>query len=102
MKDLDGALTILLFIFLILVNVYTIKWYRNGRLHLWGSGLLLATAGVILGFLTGAILVPLSGAGGALYGAFVGLVIVGNGLLLFLTGLTLTIGKRLSKKNTQA
>jgi len=99
MEDLDGALTILLFIFLILVNVYIIKWYRNGSLHLWGSGLLLAMAGVILGFLTGAILVPSSGAGGAVYGAFVGLVIVGNGLILLLAGLAVTIGKRLTKKN---
>lgn len=102
MKDLDGALSILLFILLILANVYAIKWYRNGRLHLWGSGLLLAIMGVILGFLTGAILVPSSGGYGAMYGVFVGLVIVGNGLLLILAGITVTIGKRLTKKNTQA
>ncbi|SFF57919.1 hypothetical protein SAMN05216353_102131 [Halobacillus alkaliphilus] len=99
MKDLDGALTILLFLFLILVNVYIIKWYRNGRLHLWGSGLLLTIAGVILGFLTGAILVPTFGAFGGVYGAFVGLVIVGNGLILLLAELAVTIGKRLTKKN---
>ncbi|QAS51314.1 inner-membrane translocator [Halobacillus litoralis] len=102
MQDLDGALDILLFILLILANFYAIKLYRNGRLHLWGSGLLLTIAGVILGFFTGATLVPSSGGYGAMYGVFVGLVIVGNGLLLFLAGIAVTIGKRWTKKNTQA
>ncbi|MFQ3543192.1 inner-membrane translocator [Halobacillus rhizosphaerae] len=102
MQDLDGAISIIIFCLLILANWYAIKWYRIGRLPLWGSGLWLVLIGVIVGILIGALLAGSSGGWGVMYGVLVGYVIVGNGLLLILAGLAVTIGKRLSKKNNQA
>lgn len=97
---MDVLLYLFLAIILIPANLFAIKWHKNEDFHLWISGLLLAIAGVILGFVAGAILVPSSGAGGAIAGAFVGIVIVANGLLYFTIGLAIKIGKSLSKNNT--
>ena len=103
---MDVLIYFILSIIIVTTNVFAIKWHRNGNIHLWISGLLLAVVGVIFGFIAGAILVQVghsggtSGAGGAIAGAFVGIIIVANGILLFLVGLATKIGKLFNKNNT--
>lgn len=104
---MDGLPFVLLVIFLILANIFAIKWYKDRDFPLWGSGLLLAIAGVILGIISAIIMVRYNhslgttGEGGAIAGAMLGMIIVGNGLIYFVTGLALKIGKLFTKKKTQ-
>ncbi|KGX88152.1 ABC transporter permease [Pontibacillus litoralis JSM 072002] len=68
---------------------------------LWSSGILLAILGVVICFAVGGILIAGdSGRGGGLMAAFIGVVIVGNGIIHFLIGLALTVGKQFTNKNT--
>ncbi|UOQ44892.1 inner-membrane translocator [Halobacillus salinarum] len=100
---MDVLVWLFLALVLIPANIYAIKWHRSGNFPLMVSGIFLAIVGVVLGFTVGGILVgpANSGQGGAIAGAFVGLVIVGNGLLYFIIGLAVAIGKLFTRKNSQ-
>ncbi|ELK46794.1 UNVERIFIED_CONTAM: inner-membrane translocator [Halobacillus marinus] len=99
---MDVLMYLFLAALLIPANIFMIKWQKSGKLPLWSSGLLLAILGVVIGFAVGAILIAGdSGQGGGLMAAFIGLVIVGNGIVHLLIGLALTIGKQYGNKNTQ-
>ncbi|ELK44282.1 hypothetical protein [Halobacillus sp. BAB-2008] len=99
---MDVVMWLLLAAVLIPANIYAVKWHRSGRVPLWASGLFTAVLGIGLGFAAGLVLVGIgdSGQGGGFMAAFIGLVAVGNGLLLFLMGLVLVIGKQFNKKDT--
>ncbi|MDP4551415.1 inner-membrane translocator [Alkalihalobacillus macyae] len=100
---MDVLMYLFLAALLIPANIFMIKWHRSGILPLWASGILLAILGVGLGFVVGGILVGPgnAGQGGSLMAAFVGLITVANGLIHFLIGLIIVIGKLFTKKNTQ-
>lgn len=71
---------------------------------LWSSGLIIAILGPSIAFISGSIFVRVDksmggdGVGGALGAAFIGLVIVGNGLILII-GIITKIKSILSQRN---
>ncbi|KGX92478.1 hypothetical protein N781_16180 [Pontibacillus halophilus JSM 076056 = DSM 19796] len=99
---MDVLIYLFLAALLIPVNLFIVKWRKSGQFPFFGSGILLAVFGVLVGFIIGAILVGLgnAGQGGAIMSAFVGLVIVANGFLYVAISVLLGIGRLLDKKNT--
>ena len=97
---MDVLMYLILAVVLIPSNIYAIKWHRSGSFALWASGVIIAILGVGLGFAVGGILIlGNAGQGGSIMAAFIGLVIVANGLIHFFVGLVLKIGKLFTKKN---
>ena len=99
---MDVLMYLFLGALLIPANIFIVKWQKSEQFPLWCSGILLAVLGVGFGFAVGAILVGPgnAGQGGAIMSAFVGLVIVANGLIYVFIGLLMVIGKLFTKKNT--
>ncbi|MCA1011695.1 inner-membrane translocator [Halobacillus halophilus] len=99
---MDALMYLFLAALLIPSNIFIIIWQKSGQFPLWSSGVLLAVLGIGIGFVVGAILIGPgnAGQGGAIMSAFVGLVIIANGLIYVFIGLVLVIGKLFTKKNT--
>ena len=93
----DGLLWSVLLPSLIVFNVSAILLYKKGKMPLWGSGLLVVILGPIIALITGSIFLKIDysmggdGFGAAYAAAFIGFVIVGNGILYLIIGLVLGI-----------
>ncbi|KAB7663007.1 ABC transporter permease [Bacillus sp. B1-b2] len=95
----DGLIWLILLSVLLISNVAAIKLYKKNKLPLWLGGVGISILGPVIGFLSGSIFVKMAhnagdtGEGAALGAAFIGLVILGNGIIVFLIGIILAIVK---------
>jgi ABC-type Co2+ transport system permease subunit len=89
----DGAIWIVLLLSLLVLNFLAISLYKKGKMPLWGSGLIIGILGPIIAFIAGSVFVKVDqsmggdGVGAAFGAAFIGIVIVGNGILYFIIGI---------------
>lgn len=100
----DGLTWSVLLSSLIVLNVSAILLYRKGKMPLWGSGLIIGILGPIIALITGSIFLKIDysmggdGFGAAYSAAFIGFVIVGNGILYLIVGVVKVIRKFIRKR----
>ncbi len=93
----DGLTWSVLLSSLIVLNVSAILLYRKGKMPLWGSGLIIGILGPIIALISGSIFLKIDhsmggeGFGAAFSAAYIGFVIVGNGILYLIVGLVKVI-----------
>ncbi|MFS0824680.1 ABC transporter permease [Bacillus sp. 1P02SD] len=101
----DGAIWGVLLMSLFLLNFFAINFYKKGKMPLWGSGLIIGILGPIIAFISGSVFVKVDhsmggdGVGAAFGAAFIGLIIVGNGILYFIIGIILVIKNFIKQRN---
>jgi hypothetical protein len=101
----DGAIWAILLFSLLVLNISAITLNSKGKMPLWGSGFIIGISGPIIAFISGSIFVKIDhsmggdGVGGAFGGAFIGLVIVGNGILYLIIGIILVIKNFFKQRN---
>ncbi|MBM7621111.1 hypothetical protein JOC95_002984 [Bacillus tianshenii] len=101
----DGAIWSVLLLSLIALNFLTITLYRKGKMPLWGSGLIIGILGPIIAFISGFVFVKVdqsmggNGVGAAFGAAFIGIVIVSNGILYFIIGIIFVIKNIIKQRN---
>jgi hypothetical protein len=76
---------------ILLLNVTVFKLYKNGKLNLIFSGIIMLLLAPVFGFSSGALFLHLAGAGeGAGYGgAFLGLITLANAIIILVIGIIL-------------
>jgi hypothetical protein len=93
----DGAIWSVLLLSLLVLNFLAINFYKKRKMPLWGSGLIIGILGPIIAFISGSVFVKVDlgmggdGVGAAFGAAFIGIIIVGNGILYFIIGIILLI-----------
>ncbi|MGE6260089.1 ABC transporter permease [Heyndrickxia sporothermodurans] len=91
-------------VLLLLINGLAIYLSNTKKLHFIGSGIIISVLGPILAFLIGAIFVKIdhktggTGEGAGFAAGFIGLIIIGNGIIYFLIGLFLKISSLTKKR----
>lgn len=101
----DGAIWTLFLLSLLLINLLAINLYKKGKMPLWGSGLIIGVLGPIMAFISGSVFVKVDhsmggdGVGAAFGAAFIGIVIVGNGILYFIIGIISVIKNFIKQRN---
>ena len=99
----DGLTWSVLISSLIVLNLSAVLLYRKGKMPLWGSGLIIGILGPIIALISGSIFLKIDhsmggeGFGAAYSAAFIGFVIVGNGILYIIVGLLIVITKFVRK-----
>ncbi|RHW43299.1 ABC transporter permease [Neobacillus notoginsengisoli] len=94
----DFLIWIILITVLFIVNYMAISFYNKKNTSFLWSGLLICILGPVIGFITGSTFVSMdhsaggTGEGGAIGAAFIGLIILGNGIIYLLVGISLLIG----------
>lgn len=100
----DGRAWSVLISSLIVLNLSAVLLYRKGKMPLWGSGLIIGFLGPIIALISGSIFLKIDysadgeGFGAAFSAAFIGFVIVGNGILYFIVGLVIVITNFIRKR----
>lgn len=100
----DGLVWSVLISSLIVLNLSAVLLYRKGKMHLWGSGLIIGILGPIIALISGSIFLKIDhnmggeGFGAAFSAAFIGFVIAGNGILYLIVGLLIVITKFVRKR----
>ncbi len=103
----DGLTWSVLLSSLIVLNVSAILLYKKGKMPLWGSGLLIVILGPIIALITGSIFLKIDysmggdGFGAAYSAAFIGFVIVGNGILYLVIGIVLGIKNFIKRRQVK-
>ncbi|MFT8321446.1 MAG: ABC transporter permease [Bacillus sp. (in: firmicutes)] len=101
----DGLLWIVLFSILIILNIIAINLYKKRKLPLWISGLSISILGPVLAFITGYFFVKIdhstggTGEGGGIAAAFLGLVIVTNGIIYLMISIIFKVKHFFNKRN---
>ncbi|MEC1523909.1 ABC transporter permease [Neobacillus niacini] len=101
----DGAIWSILIASLLLLNFFAIHLYKKRKMPLWGSGLIIGILGPIIAFISGSALVKVDhsmggdGVGAAFGAAFIGIIIVGNGILYFIIGIITGIKNFIKQRN---
>mgnify|MGYP005830384217 CR=1 FL=1 len=99
-----GGILTVIGICLLILNYLAITLYFKENMPLWGSGLIISFLGPVIGFISGSVFVEIDhsmgedGTGGALGGAFVGLVILGNGIIYIIIGMLIGIKNYIERK----
>lgn len=94
---MDGLIWLIIFVILALLNSAAIQLYKRKKLNFMWSGIMIGILGPILALSLGTIFVQVdhsqgsTGEGGAIAAAFIGLIIVGNGVIYLFIGLILKI-----------
>ncbi|PLT32775.1 ABC transporter permease [Bacillus sp. V5-8f] len=102
----DGLIWLILLSVLLFSNTASIQLHKKNKLPLWVGGVGIAILGPVIGFISGSIFVKMAhnagdtGEGAALGAAFIGLVILGNGIIVFLIGVILAVVKFTRKKES--
>ena len=100
----DGLVWSVLISSLIVLNLSAVLLYRKGKMPLWGSGLIIGVLGPIIALISGSIFLNIDhsmggeGFGAAYSAAFIGFVIVGNGILYLIVGLAIVITNFIRKR----
>ena len=100
----DGLVWCVLILSLIVLNLSAVLLYRKGKMPLWGSGLIIGILGPIIALISGSIFLNIDhsmggeGFGAAYSAAFIGFVIVGNGILYLIVGLVIVITNFIRKR----
>lgn len=103
----DGLTWSVLLSSLIVLNVSAILLYRKGKMPLWGSGLIIGILGPIIALITGSVFLKIDhsmggdGFGAAYSAAFIGFVIVGNGILYLVIGIALGIKNFIKRRQVK-
>lgn len=101
----DGVVWTVLLVSLLVLNFLAINFYLKGKLPLWGSGLIIGIIGPIIAFISGSIFLKIDhsmggdGVGAAFGAAFIGIIIVANGILYFIIGIFLMVKQFIEKRN---
>ena len=99
----DGLTWSVLISSLIVLNLLAVLLYRKGKMPLWGSGLIIGILGPIIALISGSNFLKIDhsmggeGFGATYSAAFIGFVIVGNGILYIIVGLLIVITKFVRK-----
>ena len=94
---MDGLIWMIILVLLALLNSAAIQLYKRKNVNFIWSGIIIGILGPLLALSLGAVFVKVdhsqgsTGEGGAIAAAFIGLIIVGNGILYLLIGLILKI-----------
>ncbi|MEK4093061.1 ABC transporter permease [Viridibacillus sp. FSL H8-0110] len=94
---MDALIYTVLLLILLILNASAIYMYKNDKLDLWLSGIIIGILGPVFAFLIGAIFVKYEHSQGAtaegaqIAAAFIGLIIVANGIIYFIVGITLKL-----------
>jgi len=100
----DGLVWSVLISILIVLNLSAVLLYRKDKMPLWGSGLIIGILGPITALISGSIFLKIDhsmggdGFGAAFSAAFIGFVIVGNGILYLIVGLAIVITNFIRKR----
>jgi len=100
----DGLVWCVLILSLIVLNLSAVLLYKKGKMPLWGSGLIIGVLGPIIALISGSIFLNIDhsmggeGFGAAYSAAFIGFVIVGNGILYLIVGLAIVITNFIRKR----
>jgi hypothetical protein len=100
----DARLWLVLIFSLIFFNTAAITLHMKNKLPLWLSGILIGFLGIILASIAGSIWVKIdkemggTGEGAGFAVAFLGLVIVGNGIIYLIVGVISRIKSLLKRK----
>lgn len=103
----DGLTWSVLLSSLIVLNVSAILLYRKGKMPLWGSGLIIGILRPIIALITVSIFLKIDysmdgdGFGAAYSAAFIGFVIVGNGILYLVIGIVLGIKNFIKRRQVK-
>ena len=93
----DGLVWCVLILSLIVLNLSAVLLYKKGKMPLWGSGLIIGVLGPIIALISGSIFLNIDhsmggeGFGAAFSAAYIGFVIVFNGILYLVIGIVLVI-----------
>ncbi|MEH7108847.1 ABC transporter permease [Bacillus sp. JJ1764] len=100
----DGLVWMILLVALLLLNFMAISSYNKKNTSFLWSGLLICIMGPVIGFISGSIFVNLdhveggTGEGGAIGAAFIGLIILGNGMIYLIVGIIMMISHFFKKE----
>ncbi|WML43308.1 ABC transporter permease [Neobacillus sp. PS3-40] len=99
----DFLIWVILIAALLILNYMAVSSYKKKNTSFFWSGLLICIMGPVIGFITGSIFVNMdhsageSGEGGAIGAAFIGLIILGNGIIYLIVGAILMISNFFKK-----
>ncbi|MCF2647845.1 ABC transporter permease [Niallia sp. Sow4_A1] len=101
----DGLIWLVLIVALLILNFSAIYFNRRIKLPFWLSGIILGVFGPIIAFISGSLFVNLdhssggTGEGAGFGAAFIGLVIIANGISYLIIGIAAKIKSFLAHKN---
>ncbi|WP_251554271.1 ABC transporter permease [Neobacillus muris] len=90
---MDGVIWLIILLLLTLINGGAIQLHIKKKLHFFWSGIIIGILGPLLAFSLGAVFVKLgsTGEGGAIAAAFIGMIIVGNGIIYIIAGMVIKL-----------
>jgi len=94
---MDGVIWLIILLLLTLINGGAIQLHIKKKLHFFWSGIIIGILGPLLAFSLGVVFVKLdhsqgsTGEGGAIAAAFIGLIIVGNGIIYIIAGMVIKL-----------
>ncbi|MFD0050549.1 ABC transporter permease [Actinomycetes bacterium NPDC127524] len=100
----DALIWIVLLVSLLCLNIMAISLHQKNKMPLWLSGICISVIGPIIAFMSGSIFIKMAhnegstGEGAGIGAAFIGLIIVANGILYFVIGIVRAIVKFAKKK----
>ncbi|RHW43526.1 inner-membrane translocator [Neobacillus notoginsengisoli] len=90
---MDTFILLLVIFILLLLNIASFLLFKNGKLNLIASGIIMMLLAPVIGFSSGALFLHFydwssggTGEGAGIGGAFLGLLTLGNGILILLVG----------------
>ncbi|MGJ7909925.1 ABC transporter permease [Neobacillus sp. LXY-1] len=100
----DGLVWMILLLALLFLNFMAISSYNKKNTSFLWSGLLICIMGPVIGFISSSIFVDFhhseggTGEGGAIGAAFLGLIILGNGMIYLIVGIIMMITQFFKKE----
>lgn len=101
----DGLIWLVLLLSLVILNYLAISLNKRNKMPFWLSGIIIGILGPVIAFISGSIFVNLehnsggTGEGAGFGAAFIGLIIVANGIIYLVIGIVSKIKNSLTKKN---
>lgn len=101
----DGLIWLVLILALLVLNFAAINFNQRNKMPFWLSGIIIGVLGPIIAFISGSIFVNLdhnsggTGEGAGFGAAFIGLVIVANGIIYLIIGIAAKIKSFLAQRN---
>lgn len=101
----DGLIWLVLLLSLVVLNALAISLNKRNKMPFWLSGIIIGILGPVIAFISGSIFVNLdhssggTGEGAGFGAAFIGLIIVANGIIYLIIGIATKIKSFLTQKN---
>ncbi|AOH57464.1 ABC transporter permease [Peribacillus simplex] len=101
----DGLIWLVLVVSLLILNALAISLYKRNKMPLWLSGIVIGMLGPIIAFIAGYFFVKIdhnsggTGEGAGFGAAFIGLIIVANGIIYLIIGIISKVKSLINQKN---